>query len=182
MMPIGLWHRLRARVKGEKLNRREEGPLILLTLRPIAALSMAAFVTYLLSPALMSWSSLPLPLWSRWFGVLLGVVSCALFILTLRALGPNLTDTVVTRKKHSLVTSGPYRWVRHPFYVAFFLAVVANSLATANAFIASTAAIAFAIIVIRTRKEEENLLQRFGQDYLDYRTCTPSFVPRRPRR
>ena len=44
----------------------------------------------------------------------------------------NLTDTVVTRKEHTLVTSGPYRWVRHPFYSAFGLAVLANSVTAAN--------------------------------------------------
>jgi protein-S-isoprenylcysteine O-methyltransferase Ste14 len=28
-----------------------------------------------------------------------------------------LTDTLVTRREHTLITHGPYRWVRHPFYV-----------------------------------------------------------------
>lgn len=37
---------------------------------------------------------------------------------TFIVLGPNLTDTVVTRKVHGLVTTGPSRWVRHPFHVA----------------------------------------------------------------
>ncbi len=44
---------------------------------------------------------------------------------TLRSLGKNLTDTVVTRRAHTLVTSAPYRWVRHPFYDALALAVLA---------------------------------------------------------
>ena len=43
-------------------------------------------------------------------------VTAVLLIWTLRSLGPNLTDTVVTRQAHTLVTRGPYRWVRHPFY------------------------------------------------------------------
>ncbi len=183
MLPIGLWYRLRSRVKGEKLDRRQEGLFILLTLRPVAAVSMAAFLSYLVDPSFMSWSSMSmqLPLWSRWSGVVLGIVSCSLFILTLRTLGKNLTDTVVTRKKHTLVTSGPYRWVRHPFYVAFFLAVMSNSLVTANWFIALTAGIAFVLIVLRTRKEEEYLIRRFGEDYLAYMERTPRFFPRKRR-
>ena len=55
-----------------------------------------------------------------------GVVAACLLIWTFRSLGTNLTDTVVTRKDHTLVTSGPYRFVRHPFYVAYTLAIAAK--------------------------------------------------------
>ena len=37
-----------------------------------------------------------------------------------------------------LITSGPYRYVRHPFHVATALAFAANALTTANSFIAVT--------------------------------------------
>jgi len=50
------------------------------------------------------------------------VLGGGLLIWTLRTLGANLTDTVITRKEHTLVTSGPYRWVPHPFYDAVGLA------------------------------------------------------------
>lgn len=36
------------------------------------------------------------------------VLGGGLLIWTLRTLGANLTDTVITRKEHTLVTSGPY--------------------------------------------------------------------------
>lgn len=96
---------------------------------------------------------------------------------TFRTLGKNLTDTVVTRKDAFLVTTGPYRWVRHPFYLAFSLAVVADSLATANCFLALTGGWLLLLLVLRTKKEEENLVERFGYDYRRYMERTGRFFP-----
>jgi len=61
-----------------------------------------------------------------------------LLVWMFRTLGRNLTDTVVTRKEHTLVTTGPYRWIRHPFYTSAGLLGVANSLAAANWFFFAT--------------------------------------------
>ena len=178
IIPVGLYHRINAQKTGERLDRRQEGLLILLTLRPTAGLAMIGLIAYLINPELMAWSSMKLPLWFRWIGVIIGMAAGFLLIVTFRALGNNITDTVVTRIRHTLVTTGPYKWVRHPFYVAFALAVVANSLVTANWFIALTGGICFGLIVLRTRMEEANLLKQFGQEYRDYMTKTGRFLPR----
>ena len=179
VFPISLYHRLKAHLASrEKLNRRAEGLFILTTLRPIAMLGMLALLAYVIDPEWMSWSSVGLPISVRGHGVGLGVIAAALLIIVYRNLGTNLTDTVVTRARHTLVTSGPYRWVRHPFYVAFALAVAANSLVTANWFLALTGAVTIALLVIRTRTEEEKLIQRFGDAYRNYMERTGRFIPR----
>jgi protein-S-isoprenylcysteine O-methyltransferase Ste14 len=97
----------------------------------------------------------------------------------MHSLGKNLTDTVVTRREHTLVTHGPYAFVRHPFYDAVALSVLANSLVAANWFIFLTGGMAFALIIARTRKEEERLLARFGDAYRAYMERTGRFLPRR---
>ena len=126
----------------------------------------------------MAWAAVPLSGWLRWTGVGLGLIAGLLLTWTLRNLGRNLTDTVVTRKAHTLVTTGPYRWVRHPFYSAAALAFLANSLAAANWFLFVTGCAAILLLVIRTRKEEENLIARFGDDYRKYMHQTGRFMPR----
>ena len=179
VFPIALYHRLKAHLASrEKLNRRAEGLFILSTLRPIAMLSMLGLLAYVINPKWMSWSSVGLPIWVRGLGVGLGVIAAALLISVFRNLGTNLTDTVVTRARHTLVTSGPYRWVRHPFYVAFAFAVAANSLVTANWFLASTGLITIVLLVVRTRTEEQKLIERFGDVYRNYMERTGRFIPR----
>ena len=82
----------------------------------------------------MAWSSLPFPHSLRWAGVGIGIPGGALLLWTFNTLGPNLTDTVVTRKTHTLVTRGAYHWVRHPFYDSGALSVLADSLVASNWF------------------------------------------------
>lgn len=175
VLPIGIYHRLRAHT-GERLDRRQEGWF--LWLRPVAAIGLAGLIAYFINPRWMAWSSVDLPIWLRWAGVGLGVLTAALLTWTFHTLGRNITDTVVTRQQHALITSGPYRWVRHPFYVSFLLAMVANSLVMANWFVFAIGLIAFAMLALRSRIEERNLALRFGDEYRRYQERTGAFFPR----
>jgi protein-S-isoprenylcysteine O-methyltransferase Ste14 len=176
-MPIGIYHRLRSRT-GEKLDRRQEGIFILVGLRLAGLAGMAGLIAYLIDPAHMAWAAVPLPVWLRWMGVGLALIAGSLLVWMFRTLGRNLTDTVVTRKQHTLVTTGPYRWVRHPMYASAALAIVGNSLVAANWFIFAAGCLALSLLVIRTRKEEQNLIAKFGDEYRDYMQRTGRFVPR----
>lgn len=178
VFPIMAYHRLSSQVRREKLDRWQEGPFILFTLRPLGVAAMLGLLAFMIDPAWMTWSSVLLPIWLRWVGVGAGVVAGGLLIWTVRTLGPNLTDTVVTRETHTLVTTGPYRWVRHPFYDATGLAILANSLVAANWFLFLTGGLAFILMIVRTRIEERHLLARFGDSYRAYAKQTGRFLPR----
>ncbi len=167
VMPIGIYHRLKSNTD-EKIDRRQEGWPILVGLRLLALATFAGLLAFLIKPDSMAWASLNLPDWARWMGVGFGVASAGLIIWTFRCLGHNLTDTVVTRRNATLVTHGPYRWVRHPFYLAFAMAVIANALVTSNAYLAIFGSATFVAIVIRTPIEERKLIERFGDDYVLY--------------
>jgi protein-S-isoprenylcysteine O-methyltransferase Ste14 len=175
--PVGFYYRLRSRTD-ERLDRRQEGWLILLGLRLLAVAYVAGLIAFLIAPNSMIWASFPLPNWARWSGACLGALVGGLLIWTFHCLGHNLTDTVVTRRDATLVTQGPYRWVRHPFYLAFALAIIANTLITANAFLAIVGIATFFVMVRRTSIEEQKLIERFDQDYLDYMRQTGRFLPR----
>jgi protein-S-isoprenylcysteine O-methyltransferase Ste14 len=175
--PVGIYHRLRS-FTDERLDRRQEGWPILLSLRLLALVYLAGLIAFLIKPAWMAWASFSLPGWARWTGAGLGLAAGVLLIWTFRSLGHNLTDTVVTRRDATLITHGPYRWVRHPFYLAFAIAVAANALITANAYLAVVGTGAFLVIVARTSIEEQKLIARFGGDYLHYMRQTGRFLPR----
>ena len=178
LLPIAGYYRLKSQATGEKLDRRQEGPFILFTLRPIGLVTMLGVIAYMINPSWMAWSSVNLPDWLRWIGVGIGVVAGGLLIWTFHSLGRNLTDTVVTRREHSLVTSGPYSWIRHPFYDSMAPCILANSLVTANLFLFLTGGLAFVLIIVRTRKEEEKLMARFGDAYGAYMGRTGRFLHR----
>src|SRR6185503_5218198 len=85
-MPIGIHHRLKART-GEKLDRRQEGLFILVTLRLTGVAGMAGLIAYLINPASMAWASVPLPVWLRWTGVGLAAIALLLLVWMFRTLG-----------------------------------------------------------------------------------------------
>jgi protein-S-isoprenylcysteine O-methyltransferase Ste14 len=180
-LPVAIFYRVRSQASGERLDRRQEGWPMLLTLRPLGGLCLVGIVAFIAKPSSMAWSSLPLPLWLRWSGLGIGAIGATLFVTTLRSLGRNLTDTVVTRQDHQLVTTGPYRWVRHPFYDAVLLCVVTVSLFAANWFIFLTGCAVFVLQVIRSGREDQHLLDRFGEPYLAYTRQTGRFFPRMSR-
>lgn len=178
ILPIAAYHRVKAHATGERLDRRQEGLFIMIALRLTGIAGMVGLLLYLVNPRWMAWSSMHVSVALRWAGVALGIAAGMLVVWTFRSLGKNLTDTVVTRREHTLVMRGPYRWVRHPLYLSVMLSVVANTLAAANWFILLTGALCFALIVARTRREEVFLLARFGDAYADYRRRTGWFFPR----
>ena len=178
LFPVAAYYRVRSESTREPLDRWQEGPFILFTLRPAGLAYIVGFFAYMIEPSSMAWSSMPLPEWARWVGVCVGAIAGSLWIWTFRNLGKNLTDTVVTRREHTLVTKGPYRWVRHPFYDAVALSVVATSMAAANWFLLLVGGLVFMLMIVRTRMEEEKLLSRFGDSYRAYVERTGRFVPR----
>ena len=133
---------------------------------------------FLVDPSLTRWSSLPLPEWLRWSGIAIGAAAGVWVIWTFSHLGKNLTDTVVTRREHTLITSGPYQWIRHPFYLGVAGTVASVSLATANWFVAVTGVVVLVLLVVRTDREEAKLIERFGDDYRTYMARTGRFWPR----
>lgn len=178
VLPVSIYHRVRSQASREKLDRRQEGLFVLTTLRPIGLAGMCGLLTFVVNPSWMAWSSVPLPLWLRWSGVGIGIAAGFLLVRTFQSLGTNITDTVVTRRHHRLVTTGPYHFVRHPFYVASGLATTANALATANWFIALAGWASVLLLIFRTTTEEQLLVRRFGDDYTRYMKDTGRFFPR----
>jgi len=178
LVPIAIYYRLRSQATGESLDRRQEGLFILITLRLAGLVAVAGLGSYLIEPSSMAWSSIPLPVWVRWIGAGIGALGAGFLVWTFHTLGKNLTDTVVTRREHSLVTAGPYRFVRHPFYVSAQSCFFANAVMAANWFLLLAGITMFTLLVIRTRTEEEKLLARFGDSYRAYMVRTGRFLPR----
>ena len=163
---------------GDEINRRKEGDFIMIAVRICGGLIWLLILAYMIYPPAVAWATIPLPSWLRWLGVFGGFVAVILLIWMFRSLGMNITDTVVTRKDHSLVTHGPYRWIRHPLYTFGALLFLSLSLVTQIWLIPLLAIPTMAILVQRTSIEENTLQERFGEEYTQYSERTGRFFPR----
>jgi protein-S-isoprenylcysteine O-methyltransferase Ste14 len=177
---VTAYYRLQAASLREKISHQEEGYRFAVVLRLAGFCLWISTFAYLLFPMAVHWATIPLPDWVRWVGVITGAFCSVLMYWALSNLGKNLTDTVVTRKEATLVTEGPYRWVRHPFYVTAALLMASATVLTANWLIGISSVIVLGLLAIRTPKEEQMLVERFGQQYRDYMAMTGRFFPRMP--
>jgi protein-S-isoprenylcysteine O-methyltransferase Ste14 len=133
---------------------------------------------YLIVPGSIGWAKLDLPVWLRWLGVLFAVAALALFIWVHLHLGNNFSVDLQVTERHALVKTGPYKWVRHPMYTAFYVLHIAAFLLTDNWFIGLTWITGLtAIIALRIKREEKMMLDRFGTEYAEYIKGTGRFLP-----
>lgn len=95
-------------------------------------------------------------------------------------LGRNWSPTVEVMKEQQLVTSGIYARIRHPIYAAMWLWGLAQLLMLAN-FVAGPAALIFFGIVYfrRVPREEQMMIDHFGDEYRSYLQRTGSVIPKR---
>ncbi|MHB8585745.1 MAG: methyltransferase family protein [Thermoplasmatota archaeon] len=80
----------------------------------------------------------------------------------------------------TLVTNGPYRWVRHPLYVARVLIVLGAALALrSGGVLAMALALAAVVAGILVPREERRLAAKFPTGFSAFADATPRFAPRR---
>ncbi len=83
-------------------------------------------------------------------------------------------------KGRELATRGPYRWVRHPYYLGALLLLVGVIVATRSLPGLILFYPAVRITLARARREEHNLALRFGEAYLEYRRRVAFILPLHP--
>jgi protein-S-isoprenylcysteine O-methyltransferase Ste14 len=166
------------RDSGETIPRKADGTIFMTLIRIGGLMLWLSPLVYLLNPAWMAWSKIGLPEWVRWLGVGLGILCIFGIYWLFSSIGSGITPTSATRKEHQLVTSGPYRWVRHPLYTVGSSMFIAFGMMADNWFIALLGILAFIAMAARTPKEEANLIEKFGDEYREYMKRTGRFFPR----
>ena len=112
-------------------------------------------------------------------GVACAIAALVLFRLTHRALGRNWSISLEVREKHKLVTEGIYRRVRHPMYTAFWLWALAQALLLPNWIAGLSGLIGFGTLFFgRVKREEQLMLETFGEEYRTYMRRAGRILPR----
>ena len=133
---------------------------------------------YAIYPTWMGVLLLPFPGWLRWAGFALGIASLGFWSWTQVALGKEWSPQLQLRKEHHLVTTGPYRLVRHPLYTAMFGFCASLALLTANWVFVAFGVVAIGAMFARVPREEQMMIERFGEEYREYIHRTGRFFPK----
>ena len=142
----------------------------------IGLISMIAFI---IKPAWLAFASLTFPIWLRWAGVALALAGFTLLQWAQVTLGKSWSDTPRMLKGQTLITGGPYRFIRHPIYAAFILILGSTLFISGNWFI-GLAWLGMTVLEVASRIgfEEALMLEFFGDQYRDYMKRTGRLLPR----
>lgn len=160
------------------MKKREEG-----TVSKIAGLlGMAGFIAmlvYIINPKWLAFSSLPFPAWLRWAGVGVAVLGFAILQWAQNTLAHSWSDTPRMMKAQTLITSGPYQFIRHPIYTAFVL-ILGSTLLISSNWLVGICWLGMTTLEVLSRIgfEENLMLEFFGEQYREYMKKTGRLFPK----
>lgn len=124
-----------------------------------------------------------LPSWAGWLGAASHFAGVWVLWRAHSGLGRYWSDSVQLRQGHALVTTGIYQHVRHPMYSAGWLLGIGQALLLQNRVAGPAGLLSFALLYLsRVPREEQMMLEQFGEHYRAYMERTGSVIPRRASR
>lgn len=113
-----------------------------------------------------------------WLAVVPLVAALWLFRRSHVDLGKNWSVTLKIREQHALVKDGVYRHIRHPMYASFFLLGVSQFLLLPNWLAGTSGLVGVGILFgFRQSREEQMMLDVFGDEYRSYMATTKRIIP-----
>jgi len=104
--------------------------------------------------------------------ILLIGAGISLRIWALTYLRHYFSELIVIRRDHKLITTGPYRYVRHPLHVGLLVQILGFALIAGSWWVYMLAAVSVLVALPRELSEEKTLEAHFGQEYRIYRSGT----------
>lgn len=160
-----------------KMEWRTKGTFSAFMLALIAEMFGIPLLLYILSPLVHSYSGAHPGGWLNnprifgWMGAVIGAW------LTLIGMILVIIGWHQIHRGIGLVTTGIYKYIRHPQYTGFFLIITGWVLHWETTLTLGMYPILFLMYLLLARREEIDLKKRFGDEYETYRQRTPMFLP-----
>jgi protein-S-isoprenylcysteine O-methyltransferase Ste14 len=183
MIALQAYYALRIRLAGEhraaESKAFEREGWVISGLRSLRSLLLIAFlVLFAIQTSWFEALAAPIPDWIRWLGVVPGVLSLPLYAWSRQALGRQWSSYLQMRDgEHRLVTNGPYARIRHPIYLAMLAFLTGLTLVAANWLFAVFLSVSIADLALRIPREEQMLIEAFGEEYVAYMKRTGRIFP-----
>jgi protein-S-isoprenylcysteine O-methyltransferase Ste14 len=162
----------RVRVVGDSRSTSERIGLV------AGTLGLGAVPGLYVATGIPQWADYPAQIWAVLVGTIIYGAGLWLFRRSHKDLGKNWSITLEIRDQHRLVSNGVYERVRHPMYSAFWLMAVGQAFLLPNWVAGLAGLLGFAILFfLRVDKEEQMMLQTFGDEYRAYMQRTKRIIP-----
>jgi protein-S-isoprenylcysteine O-methyltransferase Ste14 len=123
------------------------------------------------------WERSPRP-WQTALSILFFALASLLSWTGARALGRQWRIDAGLSDDHELITSGPYRFVRHPIYTSMLGVLLGTGSLITPWWLLLPSLLLFVIgTEIRVRVEDHLLASSFGDRFVEYRQRVPAYIP-----
>ncbi len=147
----------------------------------LVALSLLVLAWYILLRSNREWTTralLPQNDLTHMAGVALCAAGVAIAIWARYTLGRNWSGVPTVKENHELITSGPYRFVRHPIYTGILLATLASAFVATGRLGGLVFFLVLAVMLhFKSLIEEKFMVESFPQAYPEYRRRTKAIIP-----
>jgi len=166
-------------VSGEakKFKESKKKMAMIIVLFMTAQIWVLGSFVYIVKPESMNWTLMSVPRWARWLGMIVAVSGMVLELSTQIHLGRNYSTTLHIGEEQTLVTTGPYHYVRHPMYTALIVVGIGLGFLSSSWYFLLPFLALVIVIVFRIPKEEDAMIEKFGERYIKYAQSTGRFFP-----
>ncbi len=113
----------------------------------------------------------------RLTGLLFYLIFSWVQIIAFKMLGDNYSQEIVIFKNHQLITSGPFKFLRHPQYLSQMLMDLGGALATMSYIVLALSLIEIPFIILRASVEDKLLEKNFKEAFLNYKKKSGFLIP-----
>jgi|GEM_PF-203880 protein-S-isoprenylcysteine O-methyltransferase Ste14 len=153
-----------------KIKEEDKGSALLIIVGNFVAIVVAFFFA--------AFNIALLPNWVFYLGVVLMILGVIVRQWSIAVLGRFFSSTVGVQKDQKVVDNGPYRLIRHPSYTGGFLFMIGLGLALQSWGTVLITLLIFSLVYgYRIRVEENALISKLGNEYVEYMKKTKKLIP-----
>lgn len=94
-----------------------------------------------------------------------------------KVLGDNYSQDIAIKKSHQLITSGPFKFIRHPQYLSQILMDLGGAVATLSFILAPLVLIQIPFLFLRASLEDKLLEKHFSNTFKEFKKKTGMIFP-----
>ncbi|MDR3609933.1 MAG: isoprenylcysteine carboxylmethyltransferase family protein [Ignavibacteriaceae bacterium] len=113
----------------------------------------------------------------RSVGLILYIIFSWVQIWSFKSLGEFYSQEILIYKNHDLISKGPYKFLRHPQYLAQMLVDLGGGIAVMSYLLLPVAIIEIPFLIMRALLEEKLLEKNFKERFAEYKKKTGFLIP-----
>ena len=98
-------------------------------------------------------------------------------VWSFKSLGDNYSQDIIIKKDHQLVTTGPFRYIRHPQYFSQILINIGGTAATVSYVLGILTLVEIPIYIMRALLEDKMLAKHFAEQFSAYKKKSGFMIP-----